>query len=121
MCWLDIVLLNPRGSYAPPANALAGVEEGCLVSMLGGSCRIPGILNRITRSGGNMDIKKANEQEWRVRKDEAIKIQRRVLKMLDRHLAKQPQLVLVTDGKSLMTWRELREHITGALKLKIVG
>lgn len=67
-----------------------------------------------------MRIKLAAKQEWRVDENEAIKIQRRVLKLVDGYLAKQQQGTLISNGRGMMTFAELRQHIKGALSLKIV-
>ncbi len=42
---------------------------------------------------------------------------RRVLKMVDKFLATEKQSLLVTDGRGLMTWGEIRAHITAAISL----
>lgn len=42
---------------------------------------------------------------------------RRVLRMVDGYLARQPQDTLLTDGRGLMTWGEIRLHVRGARKL----
>lgn len=40
---------------------------------------------------------------------------RRVLRMTDRFLARQKQDLLATDGKGLMTWGEVRQHVRAAI------
>jgi hypothetical protein len=40
---------------------------------------------------------------------------RRVLRMTDRFLAKEKQSLLVTDGRGLMTWAEIRRHVRAAI------
>lgn len=62
-----------------------------------------------------------DEHECRVSAREAIAVYRRVLRMTDRYLAKQRQDLLVTEGRGLMTWGEIRHHIKSALKnIKVV-
>jgi hypothetical protein len=39
---------------------------------------------------------------------------RRVLQMVNRFLRRQRDSLLVTDGKGLMTWGEIREHVKAA-------
>ncbi len=46
-----------------------------------------------------------------------ISAQRRVLRLVDGYLAKQPD-ALTSDGKGLMTLGDIRHHIQGALSLK---
>lgn len=64
--------------------------------------------------------KKVPMSEWRVSEREAIAIYKRVLRMTDKYLAKQKADLLVTDGRGLMTWAEVRQHIQESLKLCIV-
>lgn len=45
---------------------------------------------------------------------------RRVLRMTDRFLAKEQQSLLVTDGKGLMTWGEIRRHLTAAINSDVL-
>lgn len=50
---------------------------------------------------------------------EALRISRRVLRLVRGYIAIQAEKdVLLTDGKGLMTWIELLNHIDGALSLK---
>jgi hypothetical protein len=44
---------------------------------------------------------------------------RRVLRMVDGFLSKQPQDTLTTDGVGLMTWGEIRLHVQSAADLKV--
>lgn len=46
---------------------------------------------------------------------------RKVLRLVDGYLAKQPQRVLQTDGRGWMTWAEVRYHIKLALSMKTKG
>lgn len=62
------------------------------------------------------------EHEYRVSSKEAIVVYRRVLRMVDRYLKSQRQDLLVTEGRGLMTWGEIRHHIKSALKnIKVVA
>lgn len=45
------------------------------------------------------------------------RIVRDVLTLVDGYLATQPQDALTTDGRGLMTWAELRQHLAGAKAL----
>lgn len=44
-------------------------------------------------------------------------IVRDVLKLVDGYLSKLPQERLTSDGRGVMTWAELREHVRGAAQL----
>lgn len=48
---------------------------------------------------------------------EAVDAYRRVLRLVDGYLRKEKQSLLVTDGRGLMTWGEIRLHIREALAL----
>lgn len=67
-----------------------------------------------------MTKRKSEMSEWRVSEREAIRIYKRVLRLTDRYLAKQKADLLVTDGRGLMTWAEIRQHIRESLMLGIV-
>lgn len=43
---------------------------------------------------------------------------RRVLRLVNSYLKRQRADLLVTDGRGLMTWGEIRYHITAALGLR---
>jgi hypothetical protein len=45
---------------------------------------------------------------------------RRVLEMTNRYLKRQNQDLLVTEGRGLMTWGEIREHIKAATATKFL-
>jgi hypothetical protein len=45
---------------------------------------------------------------------------RRVLRLVNGYLGKQKQDLLLTDGKGLMTWGEIRAHINAALEMKVI-
>lgn len=47
-----------------------------------------------------------------------IAVLRRVLRLVDGYLARQDQDVLLTDGRGLMTWGEIRNHIEAARSIK---
>ena len=49
---------------------------------------------------------------------EAIASYRRVLRLVDRYIRKEKADLLITDGKGLMTWGEIRFHIKEVLGLK---
>jgi len=49
---------------------------------------------------------------------EAVDTYRRVLRMVNSYLGKQKQDLLVTDGRGLMTWGEIRLHIRESLALR---
>lgn len=57
-----------------------------------------------------------NDPPYQVSAMEALRIQRRVLRLADGYLAKQKQELLVTDGSGLMTWGDIRQHIQACLK-----
>jgi hypothetical protein len=59
-------------------------------------------------------------EHWHVSQQQALVIYKRVLRLVDKYLARQKQDLLVTDGRGLMTWKEIRSHIQESLKLKIV-
>ena len=48
---------------------------------------------------------------------EAIAAYRRVLKLTRSYIWRQRQDLLVTDGRGIMTWGEIRRHITEAIRL----
>jgi hypothetical protein len=56
---------------------------------------------------------------WIVERKQAIAAYRRVLKMVNGFLKVQKQDLLVTDGRGLMTWKEIRYHINAVLRMKI--
>ena len=49
---------------------------------------------------------------------DVVQVYRRVLRLTDRYLRRQKQDLLITDGRSLMTWGEIRQHIRESLALK---
>jgi hypothetical protein len=49
---------------------------------------------------------------------EAVDAYRRVLRLVNTYLGKQRQDLLVTDGRELMTWGEIRIHIRESLSLQ---
>jgi hypothetical protein len=51
---------------------------------------------------------------------EAILAYRRVLRLVNGYLGKQKQDLLLTDGKGLMTWGEIRAHVNAALEMKVI-
>ena len=55
----------------------------------------------------------------KVSEREAVIVYRRVLRLADAYIKRQEQDMLITDGKGLMTWREIRQHIRESLALKI--
>ena len=66
-------------------------------------------------------MKKYDKSHYHLTDAERIIVLRRVLRLADSFLAKQPQKTLTTNGRSLMTWGEVREHIAGALSLRGIG
>ena len=44
---------------------------------------------------------------------------KRVLRLVDGYLARQEQNALITDGRGLMTWGEIRHHVVSASKLRV--
>lgn len=56
---------------------------------------------------------------WIVDPKTAIAAYKRVLRMVNGYLRIQKQDLLVTDGRGLMTWKEIRYHISGALNMRI--
>jgi hypothetical protein len=49
---------------------------------------------------------------------EAVAAYRRVLRLVNGYLKKERQSLLVTDGRGLMTWGEIRHHVQAALSLQ---
>lgn len=47
-----------------------------------------------------------------------MRAMRRVLRLVDGYLAKQDPNELTTDGRGLMTWGEIRQHVQAAAELK---
>jgi hypothetical protein len=56
---------------------------------------------------------------WTLPAKEVIATQKRVLRLVDAYLRKEKQDLLVTDGRGLMTWGEIRQHVKGAIALKV--
>ncbi len=56
-----------------------------------------------------------------VTKREAIRVYRRVLKLVDLYMKRNlSDTVLVCGGNGMMTWGEVRNHIRQSLKLKVM-
>lgn len=53
------------------------------------------------------------------REREQVLAYRRVLRLVNAYLGRQKQDLLVTDGRGLMTWGEIRYHVREALRLPI--
>jgi hypothetical protein len=62
----------------------------------------------------------ADRGHWRVSEHEANVIYRRLLRLTDRYIARQKGSLLVTDGRGLMTWGEIRRHIKEALSMTVI-
>lgn len=58
--------------------------------------------------------------EWTLEPKEAVKVLKRVLRLVDGFLSKEKQSLLVTDGRNLMTWEEIRQHVKAAKKIKLL-
>jgi hypothetical protein len=56
---------------------------------------------------------------YSVSRKQAIAVYRRVLRLANAYIGRQRQSLLVTDGRALMTWGEIRLHIRESLSLKI--
>ncbi len=54
-----------------------------------------------------------------VSRAEALKISRRVLRLVRGFIRAQKPDLLITDGRGLMTWEEVNYHVRGALALKV--
>lgn len=57
--------------------------------------------------------------EWILSAKEVVRHQKRVLRFVDGFLSKENQTMLITNGRSLMTYAEVRSHIKAALKLEV--
>lgn len=55
----------------------------------------------------------------RVTPREAVAAYRAVLRLVNAYLGKQQQDLMVTDGRGLMTWGEIRHHVKSVLALKV--
>lgn len=64
-------------------------------------------------------MSKRKVDEWTLEPEEAVKTLKRVLRFVDGFLRKESQTVLLTDGRNLMTWQEIRQHILAAKKIKL--
>lgn len=56
---------------------------------------------------------------WTLPAEEVVRHQKRVLRFVNAYLRVQKQDLLVTDGRSLMTWGEIREHVKQAIALRM--
>lgn len=66
-----------------------------------------------------MSIKELKIKRFRVSEHEALKISRRVLRLVRGYIRVQKPDLLITDGVGLMTWEEVNYHIRGALALRV--
>lgn len=58
-------------------------------------------------------------RRYTVSQREALRVSRRVLTLVNKYLYRQRQDLLVTDGRGLMTWGEIRHHVRAALSLRV--
>jgi len=64
-------------------------------------------------------MKKSKSGQWTMTAEEAIPVFRRVLRLANAYIRRQKQDLLITDGRGLMTWGEVRSHIQACLGVKI--
>lgn len=56
---------------------------------------------------------------WVLPAKEVAMHQKRVLRLVNSYIYRQRQDLLITDGRGLMTWGEIRKHVKEAIALKV--